>query len=1338
MKAAPARRPHGHGDPIDHWKHMREAAERRQQLVLEHEQAVVELHTKQEEIAQLQRAQVRAKRQHEGAVHLLEGKVCELEEKCRRQSEQFTLLSQELERFRLQTGKMDLLGTAEGSGSSSKTYTGLVNGLAPSFSLGTEGLSERSDRFSTRSPSRSRSGQSSPHRSLPTEGDTASEAEDLDPDPVSLSWGLMLRHRGKLQVFVARYSYNPFEGPNEHPEAELPLTAGEYLYVYGEMDEDGFYEGELVDGRRGLVPSNFVERVRESSDDGRPALLDDDGPYNFPGAGTLSLGQELSGDFGLRYNSSPSVSLSGSSPALNGLSVEDGSREDADDVETDPEYMDIPYPHAISVVKQLAKSAIIAWELPRVTKPAPTTRVDSYLITVNGERRAGVRAGSRRPRALLEKLDLSREGAVYRVCVQVVARTAGLPSTTQMPCNESDGPTTKHQPSGPAHEALHLSDPLRCCLTLGQGACVAPSQLTASQVTSGSAELSWLPSHSEYAHAVFVCGHERDIVRAGRRRCVLTGLRPATSYSIRVEARPRRTPWELTLAQREKRDATVGFSTLPAGTAEPPQVVEVRTGPSPGSFLVRWTLGTLDPAGMSTEAPVTGYAIYADGRRIMEVASPVATNVVLEPSHLQGASTHSITVRTLSSHGDSVDSAPATLPCERLKESGPHTPASEDTTDPRPASLPSLPETNRLLRPDHPHSDATSPGCLHLTDSSSLLSITSPSHRLLPPTSGLVPFQGPGATQQPPKALPRPDGGLGAGATGCRSPRKQEPAEHRIPKTIARATEAARRGDRKAKREAIPFEAGRVERRLEEEEDGEEEEEEEMNSEEEEEHYDHPPLRQSRTSVDDFLKESSQEMHYLPAGSENSETCYTKGDRKSRLNAMAEEYREPRYGLREAEEYDMPVCEMADEYDDLQNDTTDKDAFGYGVGEHGTSCYSSGAAEGYTTESSRGSDLSDILEEDEEEEAFMEPGRVRDDHHARRCSGVAQGHSKGFGLTQRRRVQDKTEPGRRSSSTRNAAAQPKAARPLTVPSIEITGDSNCEGRSHSGSEEQSEGGHLSPDFEKAAFFGASSARRHRETLDHRRGGTWACRIGEHGGRAHEPCSEGSPPRLFVALFDYNPATMSPNLDALEIELPFKEGQIIRVFGEKDGDGFYRGEVGGCLGFVPCNMVSEIQADANMAAELFQQGYLPANSVVERKERTRKGSRDFAVPTRRMVALYDYDPRESSPNPDIEMELTFCAGDIIMVYGEMDEDGFYFGELNGVRGLVPSNFLEEVPADVEVTLSEVGPSPPPYGQRDGGHEPPRHEGRHKDRRALQYGARDQQRQSSRNHRHDAPR
>lgn len=35
-------------------------------------------------------------------------------------------------------------------------------------------------------------------------------------------------------------------------------------------------------------------------------------------------------------------------------------------------------------------------------------------------------------------------------------------------------------------------------------------------------------------------------------------------------------------------------------------------------------------------------------------------------------------------------------------------------------------------------------------------------------------------------------------------------------------------------------------------------------------------------------------------------------------------------------------------------------------------------------------------------------------------------------------------------------------------------------------------------------------------------------------------------RWFVALFDYDPMTMSPNPDAAEEELPFQEGQLIKV------------------------------------------------------------------------------------------------------------------------------------------------------------------------------------------------
>ncbi|PNI58172.1 TSPOAP1 isoform 9, partial [Pan troglodytes] len=193
-----------------------------------------------------------------------------------------------------------------------------------------------------------------------------------------------------------------------------------------------------------------------------------------------------------------------------------------------------------------------------------------------------------------------------------------------------------------------------------------------------------------------------------------------------------------------------------------------------------------------------------------------------------------------------------------------------------------------------------------------------------------------------------------------------------------------------------------------------------------------------------------------------------------------------------------------------------------------------------------------------------------------------------------------------------------------------------------------------------------------------------------------------PVRIFVALFDYDPVSMSPNPDAGEEELPFREGQILKVFGDKDADGFYQGEGGGRTGYIPCNMVAEVAVDSPAGRQqLLQRGYLSPDILLEGSARTtgpppkprrsKKAesegpaqpcpgppklvpSADLKAP-HSMVAAFDYNPQESSPNMDVEAELPFRAGDVITVFGGMDDDGFYYGELNGQRGLVPSNFLE---------------------------------------------------------------
>lgn len=68
--------------------------------------------------------------------------------------------------------------------------------------------------------------------------------------------------KGRCYVYIARFTYEPFQhSPNENPEAELPVHGGDYLLVWGQPDDEGFLDAETLDGRRGLVPINFVQKV---------------------------------------------------------------------------------------------------------------------------------------------------------------------------------------------------------------------------------------------------------------------------------------------------------------------------------------------------------------------------------------------------------------------------------------------------------------------------------------------------------------------------------------------------------------------------------------------------------------------------------------------------------------------------------------------------------------------------------------------------------------------------------------------------------------------------------------------------------------------------------------------------------------------------------------------------------------------------------------------------------------------------------------------------------------------------------------------------------------------
>ncbi|NXO68978.1 RIMB2 protein, partial [Phainopepla nitens] len=1176
---------------------MREAAERRQQLELEHEQALAVLNAKQQEIELLQKAQVEAKKEHEGAVQLLEAKVRELEEKCRTQSEQFNLLSRELERFRQQAGKIDLLSSSlappELPGAPGKPRGQLMNGIATSIGKGHE------------SPAGGRCVISEFIRPLQISGDKPEQLSvkptflsksrsgtprcrfDSDMDNDQNSNTSKQRYSGKVHLCIARYSYNPFDGPNENPEAELPLTAGKYLYVYGDMDEDGFYEGELLDGQRGLVPSNFVDFVQDN-ESRLSGTLSSEQDQNF----INRSGPALEGD--LLEISPPSHT--GPSVLSNGAGTLDVNIDEiGEDI--------VPYPRKITLIKQLAKSVIVGWEPPVV--PPGWGTVSSYNVLVDREIRMNVALGSR-TKALIEKLNIST--CTYRISIQSI--------------------TSKGN-----------SDELQCTLLVGKDVVVAPSNLRVDNITQISAELSWLPTNSNYSHVIFLNEEEFDIVKAASYKYHFFNLKPNMAYKVKVMAKPHQMPWQLPLEQREKKEAFVEFSTLPAGPPAPPQDVAVRAGSTPGTIQVCWKPPVLSATGTSHGASVTGYGVYAKGQRVAEVTFPAAEGSPVELLRLRGLDAREVTVRTLSAQGESLDSSAAAIPSDLLV---PPTPHPRTAPKSKPLASAGAPETKE----EHlgPH--------LKRDESWEQTRSVSPVHgHMLEPPNFHGPLQG-RRSPSPNRILPQPQG---------------TPVPNTVAKAMAR--EAAQR----------VAESNRVERRSvfsdrssaapysDEEEDG----------------YESPKVKRRGASVDDFLKESElgKQALYCPG-----DEYHTESSRGSDLSDILEEDEEELYSEMQLEEggrrrlsltshgalkeyhknktteatfweepdfpqqihhskrlFSIPeVAEEDGEYSELLRTLTRQSSIEEDFGELGPPL---GEPRGEQAKGSHERKLeaqkghrADRLAHEEVQGGWKSDLRPADSRakpsHRDAEDSLLLGNPASAGRP------DRVEHGGRRSS--HGSAVPPRPRPVLVPPMDGYGGHD----------------HLSPDIYEES-----------ET---------------------DPGTEDLSTRIFVALFDYDPLTMSPNPDAAEEELPFKEGQIIKVYGDKDADGFYRGETCTRIGLIPCNMVSEIQADdEEMMDQLLKQGFLPLNTPIEKiAERGRPRGRQQPLTTRRMVALYDYDPRESSPNVDVEAELTFCTGDIITVFGEIDEDGFYYGELNGQKGLVPSNFLEEVPDDVEVFLSEA--------------------------------------------------
>ncbi|XP_078017959.1 RIMS-binding protein 2 isoform X5 [Epinephelus lanceolatus] len=1153
-------------------KHMHKAVELKQQLQIEHEQALVALHTKQKEINQLQKVKVR-----------------DLEQKCRSQSEHFHQLSNELLNFRLQPDTVDILKISPNSASqiplsSEKKLSQVIVGFEDQTETGDEsaantpllisqflpctpqtGDRERPELLSVKSSTVTTDRPNSPRQRTPSEME-----DETSPSPRSKP-----RYTGQVRLCTARYSYNPYDGPNEHPEAELPLVAGKYLYVYGNMDDDGFYEGELLDGQRGLVPSNFVEFVQDKE---KLAIQSGEGGEDLGPLDHMPLALTAV-DGGASQDG-----LLGSCNALVPCSNGTGGPLDPEDLAEDV----VPYPRKINLIKQLARSVIVAWEPPLV--PLGWGNISGYNVLIDGELRASIPYGGR-TKCLLEKLDL--DGCVHRVSVQSVTDRG-------------------------------LSDELRCTLLVGANVVVAPCGLRVDDIQRDTAELSWLPSNSNYGHTVFLDGAEHAVVKPGRYRLRFINLKPLTVYKVTVVAQPHQVPWQLPLEQRERKEAGVEFCTQAAGPTpycragppQPPQDVQVLCGQAPGVLQVRWKPPLLSPTGTSNGANVVGYAVCTKGQRIAEVLYPMADYVTVELTRIQCLEAREVIVRTLSVQGESQDSQVAVIPNNLL------------------VPLPALPLPPPMHPhagpPPHPHAQPhlQSPHLPHATPQ-----LPAPPQALGQPLPPHPPHP------QPHPRLPHPGG----------PPQPQLRPPHPQPQHLHLQPHPPHQGPRP--QHQLPLLP----------------------------HPQHHPIPQRPVCARDLDAKEHAAQHggAIPPGQAGWDPTRSPSSQPP----------VPMQGhTLEAPPLPNPRSPSPQRILPQPRGTLIPDTVAKAIARE--------AAQRVAAESGKG---------DRRQGRYGEQDRSFHQHHSDEEEedeeGFARGRRRGPSVDEFLRGSELGRPsntpagGRHDRETgrriHHGGPQPQR-RPLMVPSIEVTSENN------------SEGNPVTEDvyYGRVARHKTWPSRRHM-------GGTRSPHDGYRDRDRRSPTyyDESEPEesfRIFVALFDYDPLSMSPNPDAADEELPFKEGQIIRVYGDKDTDGFYRGEVRGRMGLIPCNMVSEIRAeDEETMDQLIKQGFLPLSTPVDRIEQNRRGLRRDQT-SRRMVALYDYDPRESSPNVDVEAELTFCAGDIMAVFGDIDEDGFYYGEINGHRGLVPSNFLEEVPDDVEVYLTDT---PSHYPQEEPANRPP---------------------------------
>ena len=307
--------------------------------------------------------------------------------------------------------------------------------------------------------------------------------------------------KGWCWVYVAKYSYDPFQhSPNDTPEAELAINAGDYVLVWSDPDQDGFFDGEILDGRKGLVPSNFVERLEGDT-------LIDFYQSVFLGIGDgddsvcTSIAQDLdfiSSDEGYeeskKYFSSRKATLSHYASCTD-LDI---TEDEAETAEASSDY--VSPPKHLTLETQMNKSFVIGWSPPECNP----SFIDLYQVLVDGQVKCNLKSTEKPLKAVVNGYDF---GQSHRISVKTIG-------TNKKSSNEA-----------------------ACTMVVGKDAPLGPTNIRATRVRTTSATITWLPSSTNFLHTLCLNNVEVRTVKQGVFKHTIAGLTPDTNYKVSVRAK---------------------------------------------------------------------------------------------------------------------------------------------------------------------------------------------------------------------------------------------------------------------------------------------------------------------------------------------------------------------------------------------------------------------------------------------------------------------------------------------------------------------------------------------------------------------------------------------------------------------------------------------------------------------------------------------------------------------------------------------------------------------------------------------------------------------------------